>query len=231
VAAKAAGVELVNLSRSENFEVNLKGIPYPVRVPQLLLEEFFFISIANLKVHPYERMTGILKNSLGLLTDADISGFHPYLSRLISGLFRLCPPDLCIIDGRVGLEGKGPIQGDPVRMDTILYGSDALAADETACRLMEIPVKEVPHLRQTARDQGRILGEFEALGEIRARKFAFDPQGAHPSILRKFRNRRLHRSSELFTNGWLDRLIRLKREPLAFTRRAMAKLARRLYGR
>src|SRR5271170_3556964 len=48
-AAHEAGVELVNLSRSDAIEVRLDGIPQPIRIPQLLLEEMYFISIANLK--------------------------------------------------------------------------------------------------------------------------------------------------------------------------------------
>src|SRR5277367_3340780 len=150
-AAHEAGIELVNLSRADAIEIRLDGIPQPVRIPQLLLEEMFFISIANLKLHGYTRMTGILKNTMGFLTDAEISSLHSHLSILISRLFRLCSPDLCIIDGRVGLEGSGPIMGRPLRMDTILLGTDALAVDAAACRLMGIPTKQVAHLRQTAR--------------------------------------------------------------------------------
>ena len=91
----------------------MAGIPMPILISELFLEEFYFISIANLKVHPYERMTAILKNSLGLLSDADISSLHPYLSSDQS-LTPTLPTDLCIVDGRIGLEGQGPIIGDPV---------------------------------------------------------------------------------------------------------------------
>src|ERR1700719_3380618 len=69
-AAREAEIDLVNLSRAESIEIRLDDIPLPIRIPQLLLEEFYFISIANLKVHPYTRMTGTLKNSLGLLSDS-----------------------------------------------------------------------------------------------------------------------------------------------------------------
>jgi uncharacterized protein (DUF362 family) len=230
-AAEELSIELINLSKSETIDISLPFIPYPVNIPQMLLEEFFFISIANLKVHPYERMTGILKNSLGLLPQADIAHLHPYLSALISALYHLCPPDLCLIDGRVGLEGKGPIQGDRVPMKTVLFSNDALAADLCSSRLMVIPPKEVPHLRAAAADLGRSFDSFSISGDIRPHAFAFDPQNVHRQILLKFANRRFHRSSELFTNRWIDRLLLFKREPLTFLSRAVPKLARRLYGR
>lgn len=230
-SAEELGIELINLSKAETFDISLQGIPYPVRIPQLFLEGFCFISIANMKVHPYERMTGILKNSLGLLPQADIGHYHPYLATLISALHRLCPPDLCIIDGRVGLEGKGPIAGNPVPMHTLIFSNDALAADLVACRLMTISPETVPHLRATARGLGRSLDDYSTVGVIEPHQFAFDPEQAHGQILAKFANRRLHRASEIFANRWIDRLLRFKREPITFLSSAIPKLARRVYGR
>jgi len=224
-AAHDAGVELVNLSRADAVEIRLEGISQPVRIPQLLLEEMFFISIANLKLHGYTRMTGILKNNIGLLTDAEISSLHPHLSILISRLYRLCSPDLCIIDGRIGLEGSGPIMGRPLRMDTILVGNDALAVDATACRLMGIPARQVAHLRQTARDAARNLNALEVVGDFRPHSFAFDAAQVHPAIQAKFANRRLHQRLELFSNRWIDRAIRFRHDPVGFAKSALSRFA------
>ena len=228
--AREQGIELVNLSKSESIEISMDGIPLPILISDLFLEEFYFISIANLKVHPYERMTAILKNSLGLLTEGDISSLHCYLSLLISHLHRFCPPDLCIVDGRIGLEGQGPILGDPVCMNSIIFSNDALAADVAACKLMMIPPEEVPHLRKVAADLGRNFQEIQLPADIQPRSFAFNAS-SHGDILLKFANRRLHRSSELFTNRWLDRFLRFKREPVKFATEAIPKLARRVHAR
>jgi uncharacterized protein (DUF362 family) len=223
-AAHDAGIELVNLSRADAIEIRLDGIPQPVRIPQLLLEEMYFISLANLKLHGYTRMTGVLKNSIGLLTDAEISSLHPYLSILISRLHKLCSPDLCIIDGRIGLEGSGPIIGRPVRMDTLLVGNDALSVDEASCRLMGIPPKQVAYLRQTAKDLKRRLGECEIVGDLRPRTFVFDGLHIHPAIQAKFANRRLHQRMEAISNRWVDRVYRFRDDPLTFAKSAIPKL-------
>jgi uncharacterized protein (DUF362 family) len=225
-AAEAAGIELVNLSRSDTMELRMEGLSLPVRIPQIFLEEMFFISVANLKVHGYTRMTGVLKNSLGLLTDADISGFHPYLSKLISRMYALCPPDLCIIDGRIGLERHGPIIGDPVRMDTLLIGRNALAVDQAACRLMGIPITEVSYLRQTAKDMGCLLGDFDVIGDFRPRRFEFDSANLHAAIQAKFAGRRFHHWMAELSNLWIDRAYRLKREPRAFIKSAFSRFTR-----
>ncbi|MGH9714559.1 MAG: DUF362 domain-containing protein [Candidatus Acidiferrales bacterium] len=225
-AAREAGVELVNLSRCDTIDIRIDGLPVPVRIPQLFLEELFFISLANMKVHAYTRMTGVLKNSLGLLSDADISGLHPYLSALISGLHRLIPPDLCIIDGRIGLEGQGPIIGYPVRMNTIVMGNDALGVDETSCMLMGIQPKDVAHLRQTATDLGRRLGQSQLVGDARPRTFAFSGEQVHEAVQLKFGSKRFHQRMEAFTSRWIDRALRFKHDPLTFTKGAVSKLAR-----
>lgn len=226
--ARQHGIELLNLSKTESIEISLPDIPLPISVSELFLEEFYFISIANLKVHSYEYMTGILKNSIGLLMGADLTPIHPYLSSLISQLHRLCPPDLCIIDGRIGLEGHGPILGDPVPMNTVIFSNDALAADVAACKLMMIPPEEVPHLRATAKYLGRQLPDVLVPGDIQPRAFVFNVPG-HRSIRLKFANRRLHHSSERFVNRWLGRYQRLKDHPWTFTTEAISKLSSRLY--
>ena len=230
-AAHEARVELVNLSRADNIEIRLDGIPQAVRIPQLLLEEMYFISLANLKLHGYARITGALKNCMGLITDAEISSLHPYLSILISRLHKLCPPDLSIIDARVGLEGGGPIIGRPVRMDTLLVGNDALSVDEAASRLMGIPPRQVAHLRQTSKDLKRRLGEFEIAGDFRPREFVYDGLRIHPAIQAKFANRRLHQRMEALSNRWIDRAYRFRDDPLTFAKEAIPKLLRGRRGR
>jgi uncharacterized protein (DUF362 family) len=224
------GIELVNLSKTESIEISLEGIPEPILLSELFLEEFYFISIANLKVHAYEHMTGILKNSIGLLTGSDLAPLHPYLPLLISCLHRLCPPDLSIVDGRIGLEGHGPIIGDPVPMNAIVFSHDALTADVAACKLMMISPEKVPHLRQVAKDQTRRLPDVSLPTDIQPRAFAFDG-ATHRAILLKFANHRIHRLSEVLANRWINRFERFRREPMRFTTQAIPKLARRLYGR
>jgi uncharacterized protein (DUF362 family) len=228
--ADASGIQLVNLSNTDSIEISLEGIPLPILVSELFLEEFYFISIANLKVHAYEHMTGILKNSLGLLTGSDLSPMHPYLPMFISRLHQLCPPDLCIVDGRIGLEGHGPIIGDPVPVNAVIFSNDALAADVAACKLMGIPPQQVPHLRQTAKDLGRRLPEVMLPSDIQSQPFSFNTRD-HRAILLKFANRRVHRSSETVTNTWINRFLRFKSEPLKFATEAIPKLARRLYAK
>jgi len=106
-----------------------------------------------------------------------------------------------------------------------------LAADAAACKLMQIPPEEVPHLGIVAKSLHRRVPEIQLPHGIRPRQFAFDAGGGHSSILLKFANRRLHKSSELLTSRWIDRFVRFKRHPLSFAIEGIPKLLRRTYAK
>ena len=226
-AAVQAGVNLVNLSREPSWEVEIDGLPTPICIPELLLEDFFFISLANVKVHPYERFTGTLKNLFGLLPQQDKSSHHMQLPHALCALYRLCSPDLAILDGRIGLEGKGPILGEVKRLGKLIMGTSGLAVDETACRLIGCPPREVPHLRFTARAVGHDPKTVQVLGNIDPVPFAFDPEGVHKVIVAKFRVRRFHRALEQFSLRATGRWFRAKKNPWRFAKDVCRRLTRR----
>ena len=43
---------------------------------------------------------------------------------------------LAIVDGILGMEGNGPIQGTPKPAGVLLFGDDPVAVDATGCRVM-----------------------------------------------------------------------------------------------
>ncbi len=116
-------------------------------------------------------------------------------------------------------------------MDTLLVGNDALSVDEASCRLMGIPLKQVAHLRQTAKDLKRRLGKCEIVGDLRPRTFVFDGLRIHPAIQAKFANRRMHQRMESLSNRWIDRAYRFRDDPLTFAKEAIPKLLRGRRGR
>lgn len=224
--AERENVELVNLSRQRSWQIELPGTKETLRVPELFFSDFYYISVANLKVHPYERFTGTLKNGLGLLPQSDISGYHMRLPEIICAIYRLCAPDLAIIDGRVGLEGKGPIIGDPRRVQKVIIGNDGLAVDEVACRLIGEAPKNVPHLRYAAKALGHCSRPVEVVGDASPVKFAFDPQGVHSLILAKFATRRLHRRLENASLRFVTRWHAFRKRPLKFVQSAAKRVVR-----
>src|SRR5579875_2846957 len=66
-------------------------------------------------------------------------------------------PDFAIVDGIVGMEGNGPIQGRPKRAGVLIFGDDPVAVDATAARLMGLVPERIPHLQQA----GLLLGHLQ----------------------------------------------------------------------
>jgi uncharacterized protein (DUF362 family) len=85
-------------------------------------------------------------------------------------------PDLAVVDGIVGMEGDGPLNGTPVASGVVVMGTDLVAVDATCCRLMQLDPAKVPYLAMGARKKLGLLGEafIEQYGEKiadRARPF------------------------------------------------------------
>lgn len=53
-----------------------------------------------------------------------------------------------IIDGWVGMEGSGPMQGDPVSSHVYIAGSDPVAVDMVAARVMGFDWRKIPVIRE-----------------------------------------------------------------------------------
>ena len=59
-------------------------------------------------------------------------------------------PDLCVIDGLVGMEGNGPSQGTPVEHGIALAGTDRLAVDRMMLLLMDVNFDDIGYLNYLA---------------------------------------------------------------------------------
>lgn len=161
------GVEWLNLSHVKD-KVTL-AIPdgealKSITVPRIVTESAV-ISAAKLKTHVDTSVTLGMKNMFGLLPEKFKGKYHlKGISKVVVDINTVLKPALTIIDGFVGMEGKGPIDGTPVQMNLVIAGKDPVATDATACRVMGIDPYEVSHIRR-ASEKG--LGSIEAqiLGE------------------------------------------------------------------
>ena len=162
------GVEFLNL-RHLNDRVQ---IPIPegetlrdVTVPRIVTESAV-ISAAKLKTHTETGVTLGMKNMFGLLPDKFKAKYHfKGISNVIVDINTVLRPTLTIIDGFIGMEGRGPVRGTPIQMNLIIAGTDPVATDATACRVMGVEPRKISHIKK-AYDKG--LGEIddiEVLGE------------------------------------------------------------------
>jgi uncharacterized protein (DUF362 family) len=162
------GVEFVNLRR-EKDRVKLV-VPggealKTVTVPRLVVESAV-VSAAKLKTHSATSVTLGLKNMFGLLPDKFKGKYHARgISKVIVDVNAVIKPVLTVVDGFVGMEGAGPIDGDPVRMNLIVAGRDVVAVDATCCRIMGFDPRNVKHVwRAFERGLGEVE-DVEVVGE------------------------------------------------------------------
>ena len=162
------GIECINLRHLKDRV----DIPIPsgetlgsITIPRIVAESAV-VSAAKLKTHTSTGVTLGMKNMFGLLPDKLKSRYHfRGISKVIVDINTVLRPALTVIDGFVGMEGRGPVGGDPVKMDLIIAGKDAVATDATACRTIGIDPRGIAHiLRAYEKGLGNI-DDIEVLGE------------------------------------------------------------------
>jgi uncharacterized protein (DUF362 family) len=135
-----------------------------ITVPRLVTESAV-ISAAKLKTHMATKVTLGMKNMFGLLPDKFKMKYHARgISDVILDINSVLKPTLTVVDGFVGMEGKGPTDGEPVQMDLIIAGTDPVATDAACCRIMGIDPSQVKHIRKAA-EKGLGKLEAEVVGE------------------------------------------------------------------
>jgi len=108
------------------------------------------ISMPKLKTHALERFTGGIKNQFGCVVGMRKGEFHVKLpdptdfARMLVDLNSFVHPRLYIMDGIVAMEGNGPRGGTPRPMNVLLFSTDPVALDATACRLINLNPLFVP---------------------------------------------------------------------------------------
>jgi uncharacterized protein (DUF362 family) len=65
-------------------------------------------------------------------------------------------PRFNIVDGIVGMEGNGPIQGTARHSGVLVFGEDPVAVDATAARLMGVEPERVWYILQANRFLGNM---------------------------------------------------------------------------
>ncbi len=161
-------VQWINLRREKDrvrIDVPNGKALKKIRVPRIVAESAV-ISAAKLKTHGATGVTLGMKNMFGLLPDKFKARYHfKGISQVIVDINSVLRPALTVIDGFVGMEGRGPSSGKPVQMNLIIAGTDPVATDSTACRVMGFDPNEISHIRKAAGKGLGTLNDIELLGE------------------------------------------------------------------
>jgi uncharacterized protein (DUF362 family) len=130
------------------------------------------ISLPKLKTHHWAVATLSLKNLFGTLPGVCYGWPKNELhwrgiDNSIVDIALTRTPDLAVVDGIVGMEGDGPLNGTPKHAGVVVMGTDLAAVDATCCRLMQLDPEKVGYLVMAHRKKlGAIAeGQVAQLGE------------------------------------------------------------------
>jgi uncharacterized protein (DUF362 family) len=122
-----------------------------------------FVSMPKLKTHHWAGVTLSMKNLFGTLPGICYGWPKNELHwrGIPQSIVDICltnTPHMAIVDGIVGMEGDGPLNGVAKPFGALIMGCDLVAVDATGARLMGLPAERIETLA---------LGAFKKLGRIR----------------------------------------------------------------
>ena len=157
-------------------EVVKRDIPRPVSklkslyLPQTVLDCDLLVSMPKMKTHHWAGATLAMKNLFGVVPGG-VYGWPKNvlhwagINEAIVDLHHLFPKQFAIVDGIVGMEGNGPIQGSPRVAGVLVAGSDVAAVDATCCRVMGLDPTKIEYLRLARGEQNLQAQAVHQIGE------------------------------------------------------------------
>lgn len=148
------GVEFVDLNYGPYTEIQLESKIVPsTKINKLFEEMDVHISFTPIKMHKEATVSLGIKNVALSWPPAEIHGIpkkklgiHENLHEFITAMGHVIPIDITILTGMNGMAGTGPSDGKAVHSDLIIAGTDPVAADVVACRLMGFLPQAVHYL-------------------------------------------------------------------------------------
>jgi uncharacterized protein (DUF362 family) len=158
-------VAFVDINHDEPIKTpnmgQLTGLEY-LYLSRTLERADVIISLPKLKTHHWAGATLSLKNLFGTLpgiyygwpkNELHWRGIH----NSIVDIALTRTPELAIVDGIIGMEGDGPLNGTAKRFGALIMGHDLVAVDATCCRLMMLDPDKIGYL---------VLGAMKKLGRM-----------------------------------------------------------------
>ena len=144
-------------------------------LPKTVLGADFVVSMPKMKTHHWVGVTLSLKNMFGIVPGSCYGWPKNVLhwagiSKSILDINGTVRPDFAIVDGIVGMEGNGPVQGSAKAAGVLVAGDDPVAVDATCARIMGLAPERIDYLKRAALLLGNMQEEkIQQVGESIAR--------------------------------------------------------------
>jgi uncharacterized protein (DUF362 family)/Pyruvate/2-oxoacid:ferredoxin oxidoreductase delta subunit len=198
--AKKYGVKFDDFRDSLHVRLDNSILCRSWNVARAPYEADVVITLPKLKTHAMAYFTGAIKNQFGCIPGTQKAAWHTRMPdannfcKMLLDLNTLVHTNFAILDGIIAMEGNGPKNGNPHKMNTLIMGESVSAVDSVAVRLIgyKNPL-ETPTLKEAYDHKwGPVLPEdIEVLGEkleaMRAKNFKLCRTGGeflfiHPRV-------------------------------------------------
>lgn len=190
-------LRFVDLNREPGFAVENAGRQsglVRLTLPGVLQEVDGLVSLAKLKTHHWAGVTLSMKNLFGIMPGS-YYGWPKnvlHVAGLLESILDInatVRAELAIVDGIVGMEGDGPILGPAKSAGVLVVGSNPVAVDATAARVMGVAPERVkylaradgwlgplaePAIRQVGEPVASVASPFRLVESIPAQKELLD---------------------------------------------------------
>lgn len=169
-AYKASGMEKVaketgahlNFDTGSHVEKIPKGkFTKSFNVCDYLKDKDLIIALPKIKTHMFCGLTCASKIMFGAVPGTEKVKYHTRFpdtldfSKMLFDLTDLTKVDLFLVDGITGMEGRGPSQGEPRKVGTLISGTDPYLIDLHVARMVGLDPNRLP-ITKAAHEQGRI---------------------------------------------------------------------------
>lgn len=141
-------------------------------LPETLYNADLLVSMPKLKTHHWAGVTLSLKNMFGVIPGTiygwpkNILHWQGINESILDINSSLPLPQFAIVDGIVGMEGNGPLQGQSKRSGVLIFGDDLVAVDASAARTMRIDPEKIKYLAKAGEFLGNLAADrIEQIGE------------------------------------------------------------------
>ena len=134
-------------------------------LPETLYNADLLVSLPKLKTHHWVGATLSLKNMFGVVPGVvygwpkNILHWQGIGNSILDINSSLPLPQFAIVDGIVGMEGNGPLQGQAKSSGVLVFGDDLVAVDATAARLMTLEPHKIDYLATAGEFLGNLARE------------------------------------------------------------------------
>lgn len=191
-------IPFVDLNQQQGYSVvnagrysRLGTLTFPVCLRQV----DWIVSLAKMKTHHWAGVTLSMKNLFGVMPGIYYGWpknvlHHAGIEKSILDINATLRPHFAIVDGIVGMEGDGPIMGDPVPSGVLVMGRNLPAVDATSARLMGVNPHRIKYLHTAADwlgpiDRNRIHQRGENIDTLRTNYALLDFVPAQRGIGKK----------------------------------------------